>query len=142
MIKISGIIENVRYNSGKGFAVLDITDADGDHQVLAGKIYDPQPGMRIDAEGEFVNHSVYGTQFSVFNSHLQVAKTKSAIIRYLASGLFSGVGLTLAHAIVQKFGVDVVTDIIEKDYMRLTEIPKISSRLAERIHRQHAENFV
>lgn len=139
---ITGIIQHVRFNSGNGFAVLDIEeDNTGAYRCLSGKIFEPKEGFRIIAEGDFTIHPKYGPQFTVTSSKVEIQKDTSSIFQYLSSGLFTGVGVILAHRIVSHFKEETL-EIIEHSPERLVEVPGVSTRIANSIQRQHAENFV
>jgi len=60
-------------------------------------------------------------------------KEKNYIISLLSSKEFKGVGKTIATNIYNKFGDDVYK-IIEEDYLKLTEINKVSFSMAKKIH--------
>lgn len=137
---VSGTIDKIRY-ANNGFAVVIITDDDGKSHCLSGRIYDPEVGRRIMAEGEFVVHPKFGPQFSVIHSTVTIPKNRASVIQYLSSGLIKGVGIIMANRIVDKFGVNVIEEIIEKDPEKLTEIPGISSRKAKEIAKCHSQNF-
>lgn len=136
---ITGTISNVIF-SGRGFSVIVIQTDEGQMETVAGRIYEPQIDMKITAEGSYVDHPKYGKQFNVTSCKMELPKTRSAVIRYLS--LLPGVGGLLAINIVSHFGVNVAEEIIEKDPMRLTEIPGISTKKAEAIKRAHSEKFV
>lgn len=140
MATIHGTIEKIRY-SNNGFAVVVIMDDQGDLHCLSGRIYEPEVGRLITAEGEFTVHPRFGPQFAVTQSTITIPKNRASVVRYLASGLIKGVGIIMANRIVDKFGINVIEEVIEKDPDKLTEISGISPRIAKEIARCHSQNF-
>ncbi len=139
---LKGTIVHVIYKSEKDFAVVVVQQDNGIKQTFAGKIYQPQVGMEIIAEGEIVNHPTYKTQFKVKSSELKLPKTKMEIINYIRGNLPKKCELLLAEKIVQRFGLTVIEDIIENDPLRLMEIPGIDRKTAQYIAKSHQENCV
>ena len=145
-MKLSGKISSIIYTTGT-YAVIRMTVTDGENLfgehtiVAAGSIFNPQPNMRIDVEGEYTNHPKYGTQFSVTSSFIKVDNNKPAVIRSLTMGGFRGIGPKTAAKIVEHFGENVVEEIIEKDPARLAEIKGITTEKALLIGEAHKRNF-
>lgn len=140
---LTGVIKQVYFSNEKtAYAALRILSDEGIIVPVAGKIIRPQVGMRIEAEGEYDDHPKYGRQFKVTSCKTAVEKTYESVYQYLSSGFISGVSQILASRIIAKFGVNVVEEIIEKDPLRLCEIPGIGAATANKIAQSHAENFV
>lgn len=77
--------------------------------------------------GEFVTHPRYGYQFNSTGYEVIIPSNEDAIISFLSSDLFKGIGVSLAKKIVDKFKsdtIDVITDTPEQLYL----IPKISKK--------------
>lgn len=64
--------------------------------------------------GEYVNHSVYGTQLKVMSHVAKEPEDLVSIERYLGSGAVKGIGAALAGRIVKKFKEDTFR-IIEEE---------------------------
>ena len=107
----------------------------------AGKIVEPRVDMLIEAKGEIDIHPVFGEQFKVSSAQLSVPKNKSDIIRYLKSDFIKGCGAVKAEAIVAKFGTDTL-NVIENDWMRLTEVKGISKKTAQIIYESNRQAAV
>lgn len=137
---ITGTIERIRFAS-KGFAVLMIRTPDNDMVCLSGRIFDPEVGRKIVADGDFNDHPKYGWQFAVESSTVSIPQDAAAVKQYLSSGLIKGIGPVIADRIVDHFGVNVIEDIIEKDPERLAEVSGISVSKALQIAKAHSENF-
>lgn len=95
-------------------------------------------GDCIEAEGNFVDHPVYGSQFKVTRCRAVTPEDAAGMERYLASGAIKGVGAALAARIVKKFGKDTFR-IMEEEPERLIEVKGISERIAREISMQVEE---
>jgi exodeoxyribonuclease V alpha subunit len=95
-------------------------------------------GENITAEGEYIEHPVYGRQFKIQNYETVTPTDRVGMERYLGSGAIRGVGEALAARIVKKFGDDTFR-IIEEEPERLAEVKGISERKAQEIAIQMEE---
>ena len=95
-------------------------------------------GENITAEGEYIEHPVYGRQFKIQNYETVTPTDRVGMERYLGSGAIRGVGEALAARIVKKFGDDTFR-IIEEEPERLAEVKGISERKAQEIAVQMEE---
>ncbi len=89
-------------------------------------------GEAIAAEGDFVEHPIYGKQFKISTYRTVAPQDSASMERYLGSGAVKGVGAALAARIVKKFGDDTFR-IIEEEPERLAEVKGISERKAREI---------
>ena len=64
-------------------------------------------------KGEIVQHRKYGTQLSAIVVEPVIEKDKEAIVSYLSSSIFQGVGRKTAELIVESLGVDALDKIYE-----------------------------
>ena len=138
MQTINGYVDHIIFqNSENGYTVMSLI-ADGEEITCVGLCKGLTQGENIEADGELVEHPVYGEQFKI-NSYRTVAPKDSASMeRYLGSGAVKGVGPALAARIVKKFGDDTFR-IIEEEPERLAEIKGISERKAQEIAVQMEE---
>ncbi|MGX7111443.1 SF1B family DNA helicase RecD2 [Gemella cuniculi] len=76
-------------------------------------------------KGEIVQHRKYGTQLSAIMVEPIIEKDKEAIISYLSSSIFQGIGRKTAELIVEHLGVEALDKIYEdKDSLySIKEIP-------------------
>ncbi len=129
MEKIKGYIEHFIYKSSEsGYGVLNLETAEGD-VTCTGRLPDIDVGDTITAEGEYVNHPVYGRQFKITSYEISIPDDAASMKRYLASGAISGIGEKLADKIIRKFGDDTFR-IFEEEPERLVEIKGISEKKA------------
>lgn len=138
METIEGFIDHIIFqNPDNGYTVLELTADSGDC-VLVGMLKGISQGDTIQAEGEYTEHPVYGTQFKAAVYRTILPKDAAGMERYLASGAIKGVGMALAKRIVRQFGADTFR-VIEEEPERLVEVRGISERIAQEISAQMEE---
>lgn len=118
-------------NQENGYTVFNLENDDGE-LTCVGTFHYINEGELLELEGEYVNHSVYGTQLKVSSHKLKEPEDLISIERYLGSGAVKGVGAALAARIVRRFKEDTFR-IIEEEPERLAEIKGISERKAREI---------
>ena len=119
------------HNEENGYSVLKCSHDNYNGLItVIGHMPQPHPDTTFDFRGEWKVNPKYGRQF-VFESFEEVyPATEESISKYLASGLFRGIGPEMARRIVEKFGNDAIK-IMNHDLERLLEIPGIGeSKLA------------
>lgn len=138
METIEGFVDHIIFqNPDNGYTVLELT-VDGGDCILVGMLKGVSQGDTIEAEGEYTEHPVYGTQFKTAVYKTVMPKDAAGMERYLASGAIKGVGMALAKRIVRQFGADTFR-VIEEEPERLTEVRGISERIAQEISAQMEE---
>ncbi|MCD7837203.1 MAG: ATP-dependent RecD-like DNA helicase [Lachnospiraceae bacterium] len=129
---LTGYVEHIIFqNAENGYTVLNLIN-DGEETTCVGMCRSLEQGENIEAQGEYIEHPVYGRQFKINTYRVVVPEDKEGIERYLGSGAIKGVGAALASRIVRKFGDDTLR-IIEEEPERLAEIKGISQRKAMEI---------
>ena len=132
MVTVSGSIEDiVFYNSENGYSVLAL-NCQGDMLTVVGTFPELAVGEEVEVTGEFTYHARFGQQLKVSSFHRILPVDVLGIERYLASGLIKGIGSHFATQLVRKFGTDTLK-IIDKDPMRLMEIPGIGEHKVQLI---------
>ena len=135
---LKGYIDHFIYrNEENGYAVVNFI-CDGHEQTLVGTFPDAGIGDILEAEGEYVDHNVYGNQFKVSAYRICMPTDAVSVERYLSSGAIKGIGATLASRIVKAFGDDAFR-IMEEEPERLAEVKGISENKAREIATQMAE---
>lgn len=138
METIKGFVDHIIFqNADNGYTVLSLSAEDGE-TILVGMLKGAAQGDSIQAEGDYIDHPVYGVQFKVTSFQTVLPEDAAGMERYLASGAIRGVGAALAARIVKKFGADTFR-IIEEEPERLVEIKGISERIAREISGQMEE---
>lgn len=136
MERLTGTVEEIRFrNDENGWTVL-VLDSEGEPVTVAGTFPPVTPGDCLEIDGEFVIHPRFGTQFKAERASIAQPHTAYGIIRFLSSGLITGVGEKTAARIVEKFG-DETIDVIENSPQKLASIKGISPAKAAKI----AEDF-
>ena len=138
MEKLKGFVEHIIYkNPENGYGVINLK-VEQMEITCTGTFTNLDEGESIEAEGTYVDHAVYGTQFRVEQFCVTAPEDKVAMERYLGSGAIKGVGAALAARIVRHFGEDTFR-VIEEEPQRLAEVKGISSRKAREIAEQVEE---
>lgn len=129
---ISGYVEHIVFrNDENGYTVFGL-DIEGKELTCVGSFHYISEGERMELNGEYVNHNIYGKQFKVSSYQIKEPEDAVSVERYLGSGAVKGIGKALAGKIVKKFGADTFR-IIEEEPERLAEIKGISERKAREI---------
>ena len=138
MAEIKGFVDHIIFqNAENGYTVLALLTEEGE-SILVGTLTGVAQGDSIQAEGEYMDHPVYGVQFKVSACRTVLPEDEAGMERYLASGAIRGIGAALASRIVKKFGADTFR-IMEEEPERLAEIKGISERIARDISAQMEE---
>ena len=132
METVNGYVEHIVFqNSENGYTVMNLV-TEGGELTCVGMCKGLTQGENITAQGEYVEHPVYGTQFKLSGFQVVAPKDSAGMERYLASGAVKGVGAALAARIVRRFGDDTFR-VIEEEPERLAEVKGISPRKAQEI---------
>ena len=127
METITGFVDHIVFqNSENGYTVM-ILSTEGEEMTCVGMCKGLTQGENISAEGEYIEHPVYGRQFKIQSYETVTPTDRVGMERYLGSGAIRGVGEALAARIVKKFGDDTFR-IIEEEPERLAEVKGISGR--------------
>ncbi len=138
METIDGYVDHIVFqNRENGYTVMSLI-AEGEEVTCVGMCRGLTQGDTISAQGDYVEHPVYGVQFKINSYQTVTPKDSEGMERYLGSGAVKGVGAALAARIVKKFGDDTFR-IIEEEPERLVEIKGISERKAREIAVQMEE---
>jgi len=119
---IHGIIKSVIfYNQTNGFIILRLFSKDR-MLIASGNFFDmPVVDSKIKLKGRYVYHKKYGYQFNFDEYELFLATTKTAIVNYLSSSIFKGIGKFLAEEIYNKFKEETL-NIIDNEPERIREV--------------------
>nr|WP_294491172.1 ATP-dependent RecD-like DNA helicase [uncultured Mediterraneibacter sp.] len=138
MDTVTGYVEHIVFrNEENGYTVFHLESDDGEVTCVGNFNYISE-GEMLELTGDYVNHSVYGTQLKVASHTVREPEDLVSIERYLGSGAIKGVGAALAGRIVKKFKKDTFR-IIEEEPERLSEVKGISERKAREIALQVEE---
>lgn len=135
MAVIEGYVEEIRFrNEENGYTVLSLIE-DGDEVTCVGNFHYIGVGEMLEADGEYIEHPVYGEQFKIASYQIKVPEDVIAMERYLASGAIKGIGAALAARIIRRFKEETFR-IMEEEPERLVEVKGISQKKAMEIAEQ------
>lgn len=135
---LSGIIEHIIYsNTDNGYTVFEL-ETDTGTETCVGILHAAGEGESVNLSGEYVNHNLYGRQFSFSSFEVTVNQNEASILKYLSSGAIKGIGQSLAKRIVDAFGKDTFK-VMEEEPELLASIKGISLRKAQEIASQVIE---
>ena len=138
MDTVNGYVEHIIFqNKENGYTVMSVM-VNNEDITCVGICRGLTQGETITAQGEYIAHPVYGSQFKINTYQVVMPQDSVSMERYLGSGAVKGVGPALAAKIVKKFGEDTFR-IIEEEPERLSEIKGISERKAREIAAQMEE---
>lgn len=93
METINGYVEHVIFqNSENGYTVMNLV-VDGEEITCVGMCKGLSQGENIAAEGDYVEHPLYGKQFKMVTYRIEAPKDSVSMERYLASGAIRESGL-------------------------------------------------
>ena len=132
METVKGFIDHIIYrNRDNGYTVLNLLTQE-DEITCVGFFKTMDQGETIEAQGEYIQHQVYGKQFEIEQYQILPPSDEISMERYLSSGAVKGVGEALAKRIIKAFGADTYR-VIEEEPERLAEVKGISLRKAREI---------
>lgn len=105
-------------------------DLIGETVVFTGYFHELNDNDTYILNGKFVIHSKYGEQFLVESYERCMPEEKDAIVEFLSSGLFKGIGETKAKKIVDILGKDTLNIILDNPD-KLLLIPGITKKNIE-----------
>ncbi len=106
--------------------------------TLVGTVAQIVPGEYVDAEGQWIHNNTHGRQFQARKLHVILPSTREGMVKYLGSGMVSGIGPHFAQLLVQAFGEEVF-EIIEQQPQRLLALPGIGPKRQARVLAAWAE---
>ena len=90
-------------------------------------------------KGQLVEHPRYGKQLKADTFEKELPQTKDAIVSYLSSDLFKGIGKKTAQNIVNTIGENAINDILN-DASVLANVPSLSKKKQKQIAEQVSAN--
>lgn len=116
---IKGTVEAILFqNSDNFYTVLkvDTIETNEDFDIMptvVGFLPNIVEGDVYTFKGQVVDHPRYGKQLKAETFEKEMPQTKEAIISYLSSDLFKGVGKKTAQNIVNTLGDNAINDILD-----------------------------
>lgn len=142
---IKGTVEAILFqNSDNFYTVLKVdtieTNEDFDTMpTVVGFLPNIVEGDVYTFKGQVVDHPRYGKQLIAETFEKEMPQTKEAIISYLSSDLFKGVGKKTAQNIVNTLGDNAINDILD-DHSVLEKVSGLSKKKQKQIAEQISAN--
>lgn len=139
MEKIVGYVDRIIfYNESNHYTVMDM-ECSKNLITVVGNFPSLKKGEYLSIEGQWTEHSSFGTQFKANSFEITSPSTTQGLERYLSSGIINGIGEKKAKMLIDHFG-DQVVDVIRYNPSRLTEIQGIGEKTAHIISESFNEN--
>lgn len=106
--------------------------------TITGYFHDITSNDTYLLNGSLVDHPKYGTQFKADNYSLVKPEGKDAMVEFLSSDIFPGIGSKTAARIVEQFK-DKAFDIILNNPNDLYLVPRLSKKNIDTLHNQLTE---
>lgn len=126
------------YNRENGYGVCLFQVSESSEPVEAkeitvvGYMAAPQEDLPYTCYGDWETHPKYGLQFRVQRMEQEMPQSQEAVIKYLSSDLFPGIGRKTASNIVDCLGEDALKQIVHNPE-KLANVPGLSGNKAELI---------
>ncbi|NLC54621.1 MAG: ATP-dependent RecD-like DNA helicase [Erysipelothrix sp.] len=109
--KITGQFERVIFQNNENYytvAFFVLDNMISDQIIAVGHIQDLDYDSQYELLGEYVEHKKYGIQFDYIKYTKVLPTDKNALIKFLSSGIFPGIGTKTAEKIFDELGNDLV----------------------------------
>ena len=113
---VTGYVHNILFfNESSHYVIarMKIDQKKDETVILVGYFEVPKRQELCQFIGEYVTHPRYGRQFKVTSYEKLMPEGKEAVVRFLSSSLFPGVGVRTATKIVDELGTDCLKRIQE-----------------------------
>ncbi len=123
---LTTIVDTTFHNDNNSYSVLRTLYNDLIINVVG---YLPEfiPNEQVTFFGEWIEHSVYGTQFKATSYKIETPNTLKGIEAFLSSGIIKGIRASTAKLIIDKFGENTF-DVLDNTPIRLMEIKGIGEK--------------
>ena len=109
---ITGKISSIIYsNETNSYKVLLVKSESNGYITCVGSSPEVSVGDKLEFEGEFITHKVYGEQFSFSKVSKLLPTDMDSLITYIAKSSVRGVGEKTVEKIVKEFGEDSINVI-------------------------------
>lgn len=142
---IKGTVETILFqNSDNFYTVLKVDTIETNESfdtmpTVVGFLPNVVEGDVYTFKGQTVEHPRYGKQLKAETFEKELPQTKDAIISYLSSDLFKGIGKKTAQNIVNTLGENAINDILN-DASVLDKVPSLPKKKQKQIAEQIASN--
>ena len=132
---VSGTVKRIVFNNPEtGYHILRIILDRGKFEstVVGVGLGTLEAGTHITAYGKWIKDPKYGKQFKAQSIQSRLPTQPDAIEKYLASGIFPGIGKILAARIVKMFG-NQIFEVLEKEPQKLAKIRGLSKTVSDNL---------
>lgn len=142
---IKGTVETILFqNSDNFYTVLKVDTIETNESfdtmpTVVGFLPNVVEGDVYTFKGQTIEHPRYGKQLKAETFEKELPQTKDAIISYLSSDLFKGIGKKTAQNIVNTLGENAINDILN-DASVLEKVPSLPKKKQKQIAEQIASN--
>lgn len=133
------LVDIIYYNEENGYMIGNLETLD-DQLCIKGTIPFVNEGDRLRVSGRMETHAFYGDQLNVQHVEHVRPSDREEILKYLSSGVISGIGPATADLIVSAFG-DRALEIIEKTPHKLLEVTGIGDKKLKQIKASYEEQY-
>lgn len=132
---VSGTVKRIVFNNPEnGYHILRVTLDRGKFEstVVGVGLGTLEAGTHITAYGNWIKDPKYGKQFKAQSIQSRLPTRPDAIEKYLASGIFPGIGKILAARIVKMFG-NQIFEVLEKEPQKLAKVRGLSKTVSDNL---------
>ena len=139
IITVTGTVEEIIYsNPDNGYSVVGIDSIEEGQFTATGYMPFITEGESVALSGNWTTHPDYGEQFKAEYYETVMPSDEESIIKYLSSGIISGIREATAKKLIDHFGLDVLQIMLTQP-SKLAEVKGISKEKAKKIGEQFAE---
>ncbi len=132
-VNVLGTIEEIIYkNEDNGYTVCFVESETEGGFTAVGYMASVSIGQKVKLTGSWVDHPDYGEQLKLEYYEILLPTEEENILKYLSSGIVSGVRSATAKKLVDKFG-DKTLSVMLNEPLRLAEVKGISKEKAQKI---------
>ena len=126
IITVTGTVEEIIYsNPDNGYSVVGIDSVEEGQFTATGYMPFITEGESVALSGNWTTHPDYGEQFKAEYYETVMPSDEESIIKYLSSGIISGIREATAKKLIDHFGLDVLQIMLTQP-SKLAEIKGIS----------------
>lgn len=139
IITVTGTVEEIIYANTDNWYTVCCIDSD-EEGIFTATGYMPfiSEGESVALSGNWTTHPDYGEQFKAEYYEKVMPTDEESILRYLSSGIISGIREATAKKMIKYFGCDVL-NIMLSEPERLSEVKGISKEKAKKIGEEFAK---
>ena len=142
IITVTGTVEEIIYsNPDNGYSVVGIDSVEEGQFTATGYMPFITEGESVALSGNWTTHPDYGEQFKAEYYETVMPSDEESIIKYLSSGIISGIREATAKNLSTISGLDVLQIMLTQP-SKLAEIKGISKEKSEENRRTICRNTV